>query len=1127
MNKRQIETIRNKLGLSQRQFAEKLGVSQKTVWSWESGRSEPSGEHLERLTTLQGKQVVKGSQNLEAGSQGSQNLEERGSQGSQNLEERGSQGSQNLEAGSQGSQKGSQENVSSPDDTNDTTQNDTNDTKSENVSKKQDTKLTGIDGMRSSFAQHVLDEIDIVQLVSEDTTIEGDKAQCPFPDHDDTDPSFRVYPETQSFNCFGCKKGGSAIDYIIHRDNVEPAEAIRILCNWANIPMPEWTPEQRAKWGRQKTEKDVVTNILRDAFQIYHDEMDEAHWDHFRGRGLTSETIKRDLFGYAPNDETFLFSRLKGKYSAKELLSSGLFVNLGGNIKDAYQRRYLFPYWHQSKIVYSIGRLDTNDPEEIAQLPSWNRGKYKKHLTHTEKHPYVSETIENVIYNADSVRAFDEGIITEGIIDARLAKQAGFGVISPVTTKFAKHDIEGLCKLAKHWNTVYIINDNEVSGEGEKGAIQTAERLFSDGQDARLVTLPRPEGVGKIDLADYLNVPTDQRDGVTRLAEGDACVLHRVDELKQLVNEAPDYIEWKINEVADLSERDRPKPTREIFTLLANIDDKLALERYSDAMQQAELVSKQSFKDTLKDASIEKAKQRKQEQMEFLESESPELFLKAQIEEIRKNKYSKIFKIKQDISSIVTTNMLEQGRFYKTRTEHYYYFNNDTRQLAEIGDRTFEHYTNDRYNLNRSEKEYEYLVAELETEAGLRGELTDVYRFAYYDVNRHTLYVDRNDNQFYRLNGDIIERLSNGTDGVLFISDISHEPLKMVDIGEQKFINRLIIEPTNFMQGEHVNLNKQEQEVLLNVWIHTLFFEELQPTKPILTFIGEKGSGKTTKQKSIGKWLIGNDFNVQGINEEDDFLATITNNYLASFDNVDTYKKWLNDRLSQVATGQRIEKRELYTTNRIARYYPRCFITLNSREPKFRRDDVVDRLLLFRVERLKHFKSEARILKEIADHRDQLWSELLHDLNEIVSALREDTEPFTSSYRMADFAELGWRIAKIDDAGDPWLELLDKMQKERSEFLLFDDPIYQAIHAVLSSGHKLHDMTSGQLYSVFKEYAEKDDIAFSYVKDARVLGQKLGHLLNELQEYFDITREKHYTGWHYTITKKVHDDADK
>ena len=128
------------------------------------------------------------------------------------------------------------------------------------------------------------------------------------------------------------------------------------------------------------------------------------------------------------------------------------------------------------------------------------------------------------------MRAFNDGIITEGIVDALLAKQAGFGVISPVTTKFAKRDIEELCKLSKHWNTVYIINDNETSGEGEKGAIQTAERLFGDGQDVRLVTLPLPEGVDKIDLADFLNVPKDQRET-------------RIDELKQLMNEAPDYIE--------------------------------------------------------------------------------------------------------------------------------------------------------------------------------------------------------------------------------------------------------------------------------------------------------------------------------------------------------------------------------------------------------------------------------------------------------------------------------------------------------------------------------------------------------------------------------------------------------
>ncbi len=970
--------------------------------------------------------------------------------------------------------------------------------------------------MRNPFAQSILDQIEIVDLISEDVTLEGNKAPCPFPDHNDANPSFTVYAP-DSFYCFGCSRGGTAIDYVMYRDGVTAGEAIRILCAKYNIPMPDWTPEQHAEYERRLSEKEIVSKINADAFAFYHDNMIEEQRAYFLSRGLTNETIDKEKLGYAPEGNV-LFAHLNGKYAPDQLLISGLFIKVSGGIKDFYRDRYVFPYWHRGQIAYSIGRSLNPDIEE--------HKKYIKQMTHKKNHPYVSDTVQNIIWNADEVRAFKRGSIPEGIVDGLHAKQIGdeinCGVISPVTKQFRGADIDSLIKLTKAWETTFIFPDNEESGEGLKGALKTARTLFEAGRDVRLVMLPRPDNVEKVDLADFLNVPSacdrtrdDQRDA-------------RIDELNQLMNEALNFIEWKINEVADLPERDRPgacdrtrKATREIFSLLANVDDELELEHYADLMQKAKLVKgKRLFWKAWKQTRIEEAKKHKQEQMKLLESESPELFLKAQVQEARKNKYGKAFEIKQNVSSIIRTDMLERGRFYRSRTECYYYFNNDNNTLCEIGDRTFEYQTNTRYQLNRTEEEYKYLVAELEAEAGLNGKLTDVYRFAHYNTETHILYVDRNDNQLYRLNGDTIELVSNGTDGVLFISDISHEPFKIVDIGDKQFIDSLIIKPTNFMQSEHVNLNKQGQETLLNVWIHTLFFEELQPTKPILTFIGEKGSGKTTRQKSIGKWLIGKEFNVQGINEEDDFLATITNNYLASFDNVDTYKKWLNDRLAQVATGQRIEKRELYTTNKIARYYPRCFVTLNSREPKFRRDDVVDRLLLFKVERLEHFKSEARILQEIADNRDNLWSELLRNLNIIVNALREDGEPFTSSYRMADFAELGWRIAKAGNAGDLWLELLDKMQKERSEFLLFEDPIYQVIHCVLSSGHTLEDMTSRQLYSVFKEYAEKDDIEFSYIKSAMSLGKKLGHLLNELQEYFDIKRRKDKTGWHYTIRPK-------
>jgi DNA primase len=542
--------------------------------------------------------------------------------------------------------------------------------------------------------------------------------------------------------------------------------------------------------------------------------------------------------------------------------------------------------------------LDTNDPEEIKALSNWNRGKYKKHLTHTKKHLYVSETIENVIYNADSVRAFDEGIITEGIIDALLAKQAGFGVISPVTTKFAKRDIEQLCKLSKNWNTTYIINDNETSGEGEKGAVKTAERLFSDGQDVRLVTLPRPEGVEKIDLADYLNVPTNQRET-------------RIDELRQLMNEAPDYIEWKISEVADLPERDRPKPTQEIFALLTNVDDKLALERYSDVMQTAELVSKKSFNDGLKDAKIDKAKKRKQQRMNILEGESPELYLKAQVQEVRKDKYGKAFEVKQNVSKIILDDMLECGRFYQTVSQEFFWFEDKENVLYPLGSEALGIKINNKYGINQSEVEYEFLMKDLLTNASVNGTSTDVYKFAFYDNKKHILYVFNNADGIYRLDGKQIKLVANGTDGVLFLKDYDWEPFEYRNVGDTDYLSELIVNPINFVDGDHVNLSKDEQRFMFMLWIYSLFFESIQPTKPILTIIGEKGSGKTTVQRVAGKMLLGDRFDVTPIAKEDDFDATISNNYVVCFDNVDGKIDWLNDRLAHTATGKMIQKRKL------------------------------------------------------------------------------------------------------------------------------------------------------------------------------------------------------------------------
>jgi DNA primase len=50
---------------------------------------------------------------------------------------------------------------------------------------------------------------------------------CPF--HDDSNPSFTVYIDTQSFYCFGCGIGGNVINFLKKIKNIDSAQAIREL----------------------------------------------------------------------------------------------------------------------------------------------------------------------------------------------------------------------------------------------------------------------------------------------------------------------------------------------------------------------------------------------------------------------------------------------------------------------------------------------------------------------------------------------------------------------------------------------------------------------------------------------------------------------------------------------------------------------------------------------------------------------------------------------------------------------------------------------------------------------------------------------------------------------------------
>jgi len=495
--------------------------------------------------------------------------------------------------------------------------------------------------------------------------------------------------------------------------------------------------------------------------------------------------------------------------------------------------------------------------------------------------------------------------------------------------------------------------------------------------------------------------------------------------------------------------------------------------------------------------------------------------LKSQIATIRRRKKKKAFEIKQEMSELIISDMKGQGRFYQTKEKLCYYFDEKRKGLHLIGDdRSLGAQIEDKYGLNPSEQEYTFLIEAMITEAYISGEQTIVHQFAFYDTDANILYVYNNDNGIHRLDGQEIQLVDNGTDGVLFLGDPLFEPFEYVDIGNQNFVEQLITKPINFSNGDGVNLNKSEQQWLFTLDIFTKFFDPLLPTKPIVAFIGPKGSGKTMAQRILLKVLFGSGFDVTSVTKEDDFDAAVTANYIVAFDNVDGKIDWLNDKLAHTATGKMIQKRELYTTNRNIRFFPKCFLMLNARTPQFKREDVTDRLLLFRTETLDQKRSEAEIITEVMKCRVEIWSELLNNLNTIVSAFASEPTNFTTAFRIADWAKTAWRIAEIRGQGEEFLDLLNKMDKAQSEFLLEDNPIFLCLSAWLAKPENVgREVMSSTLYNDFQIIAVTLGISFTY-KNATSFGIRLRNILDDLREFFEVRAEKYNNRWMYVFNLK-------
>ncbi len=473
------------------------------------------------------------------------------------------------------------------------------------------------------------------------------------------------------------------------------------------------------------------------------------------------------------------------------------------------------------------------------------------------------------------------------------------------------------------------------------------------------------------------------------------------------------------------------------------------------------------------------------------------------INSMREDGY-KEFQIHQDVAEIVINDLHERGKFYNDSLCPYVFLNSDKKLIMIQPDNIEFQLLLNRYGLNRTERIYNYVLEQLRVEAFEKGIKTEVYKLAFYNSETFTLYLYNFKNQIYRISSDYIELLDNGTDGVLFLSDSKYKPFEITEGNNtDSLLAKVIIDKINFAYDL---LSPDEKRFIFTLWLLSIFFESIMPTKPIVAFIGEKGSGKTITLRKVGMLLFGPDFNVTPLPvEEKDFDAAVTNSYYVAIDNADKKCKWLDDKLATMATGGTIKRRDLYTTNNLVEYKTKCFLGITSRTPYFRRDDVAERLLIMKVEKLKSKNAENKLLNEVNKNRDEIMTEIVNYLQEIVRALKKENETdYSGNFRMADFADFALKVACYGCVEIHVRNVLDKLSNEQSYFALEDNPTFDLLYE-WAPNNPGKEVTNAELCKELADLADKKRIDFPYKGKTQSFAQHMRNLRANLSEIFDIT----------------------
>lgn len=409
--------------------------------------------------------------------------------------------------------------------------------------------------------QEVFDTVEVEEVVEEFVHLKRRGSNliglCPF--HDEKTPSFTVSPAKGIYKCFGCGRGGNAVNFLMEHEQMSFPEAIRYLAHKYNIEVKEDKRQEDTEESRRRESLFVLTDFVAQFYNqclLSSEEGKKIGLSYFKERMVSHKVIQDFQLGYAPESGSALIEEAKEKkYSVQKLKDAGL---LNRYEKDFFRARIIFPIHNLSgKVVAFAGRTMSS------------KKNIPKYINSPETEIYHKRKILYGMHQArNSIRRLNQCILVEGYTDVLSLYQEG--IENVVATSGTALTTDQIRLIKRYAESVLFLYDGDAAG------LNAAERgidlMLEQDLNISVVALPDKQDpdsyikeVGKKNFEEFIE--TEANDFLLfklnhNREELEADPVRRANLIKELLNSIariPDALKQtlyikQISEILDIQE---------------------------------------------------------------------------------------------------------------------------------------------------------------------------------------------------------------------------------------------------------------------------------------------------------------------------------------------------------------------------------------------------------------------------------------------------------------------------------------------------------------------------------------------------------------------------------------------